>query len=82
MREELKAANQKILEAKDEEKRKESEDLERIKQHALKKEQLDKLREDKEKEKFSQKQEERQKLIDHQADLLWSMRNNEVLRLN
>jgi hypothetical protein len=56
-----------------EEKRKDAEELRRVEEYAKKKDALDQLRKDREEQKFQEKQETRQRLVDHQARVLASI---------
>lgn len=56
--------------------------MKRVEEYAKKKEALDQLRKDREEQKFQEKQQTRQKLIDHQAHVLKSIKNRETEILN
>ena len=77
MREDFKKENEELMKLKEKEKLKEDEEIKRIEFHAKKKEEIDELRKRKEKEKFEFKQSQRQKLIDHQFEMLQKLKAEE-----
>ena len=77
MREDFKKENEELMKLKEKEKLKEDEEMKRIEFHAKKKEEIDELRKRKEKEKFEFKQSQRQKLIDHQFEMLQKLKAEE-----
>ena len=80
MREDFLKANEELKKIKDKEKLKEEEENKRIEFHAKKKEEIEDLRKRKEKEKFDFKQNQRQKLIDHQFEILTELKAEQELK--
>ena len=80
MREDFLKANEELKKIKDKEKLKEEEEIKRIEFHAKKKEEIEDLRKRKEKEKFDFKQNQRQKLIDHQFEILTKLKAEQGLK--
>ena len=81
-RETFKKANEDLIAHAQVERQKELEQEKKIDEYAKKKEALDKLRRDKEDQKFQEKQETRQRLIDRQIEHLKTIKNREDEILN
>lgn len=82
LQDEQRVANDKLREIAEQIKQKELDEERQIEEFAKKKERLDKLRRDKEEQKFKEKQAERQKLIDRQIEYLQNKVSNEDRILN
>ena len=76
MRADFADANQQLLKQKEAERLQDIEDDKKIGQHAMKKEQLDIMKKEREEQRFTDKQATRQKMIDRQIDELRALRDN------
>lgn len=76
MRADFADANQQLLKQKEAERLQDIEDDKKIGQHAMKKEQLDIMKKEREEQRFKDKQATRQKMIDRQIDELRALRDN------
>lgn len=81
-KESFKRANEDLIRLTQVEKAKELVEMQKIEVHAQKKEALEQLRKDKEEQRFLEKQQTRQKLVDRQIEHLKSLKNREDEILN
>ena len=82
MRADFAEANQQLLKAKEAERLKDIEDDKKIAQFAKQKEGLDTMKKEREEQRFKDKQDERQRMIDKQIAELRALRDNQEEVLN
>ena len=82
MRSDFSDANQQLMKAKEAEKLKDIEDDIKVSEFASKKEQLETMKKEREEQRFKDKQDERQRMIDSQISELRALRDNQEEVLN
>ena len=82
MRADLATANEELMKIKEAERLKEIEEEKKIEAFALKREQLENMKKEREEKRFQEKQATRQKMIDRQISDLQALKDNQEEVLN